>query len=170
MKNCETCTHWHNGEFSIYCVDCRKQINYKEGGKSMNYMPEILKMLGIEIDEKFKINFSCEKERLSHYFYKFDASNENCHLIRSDDTNYDEYLIQLLSGKYVIKKQPWKPELDDCYYFVDAEGGLSGTDWRNHAYDYILYNTGNCFRTKEEITSEIKDRILNKMKEKYENS
>lgn len=136
----------------------------------MNHMPEVLKMFDVEADEEFKIDFSNGEGRLSHFSYKFDTSNENCHLIRSDDTNYDEYLIQLLSGQYMIKKQPWKPKEDDCYYFVDAEGGLSSTDWSNHVYDYNLYNTNNCFRTKEEITSGIKELILKEMKEKYEDN
>jgi len=160
MIKCETCMNWDNGDFSIYCVDCRSHINYKERENRMNYMPEVLKMLGVEIGEKFILHGVCSNP--CHFNDNFKIIDDNCELV--------DAIKFVLIGELKIEKLPWKPKEDDYYYFVDAEGGLSSTDWRNHVYDYNLYNTSNFFRTKEEITSEIKERILKEMKEKYKNS
>jgi len=128
----------------------------------MNYMPIVVKMLGIELNEEFEL-------LTSDGYEKFSFSSEH-KLVDSEGYVCQSLFYDILRGDSTIKKLPWKPKEDDDYYFVDANGGLSSTDWRDHAYDYILYNTGNCFRTKEEITSGIKERILKEMKEKYENS
>lgn len=44
----------------------------------------------------------------------------------------------------------WKPKVNDIYYFVHALGHVERDHYDGHQYDNMLYNTGNCFRTKEE--------------------
>ncbi|MDD3123935.1 MAG: hypothetical protein PHC62_10600 [Candidatus Izemoplasmatales bacterium] len=52
---------------------------------------------------------------------------------------------------------------------MNAIGVIRSTNWLGYAVDYYYYNARNCFRTEEEITDEIKQRILQEMKGKYEN-
>ena len=132
----------------------------------MNYMPDVLKILGVSINEPFKI-----KEWNSKVFF-----DEDCDLKYLDGTGYvlAENIYDIFIGEVEIEKLPWKPKEGEYYYYVDLMG-LNGEPeigrftWVFDGYDYLNFNVGNCFRTSEEITDEIKQRILSEMKGAYEN-
>ena len=129
----------------------------------MNYMPEVLKMLGLEVGEKFNV------ERFVSSPFHF---NENYDLVDKDDYFINELIKLLLSKEVELEKLPYKPKNGDVYFIVKHEGtGIDrdGCVWVGDYIDYYCYNAGNCFKTAEEITDEIKQRILSEMKGKYEN-
>ena len=74
-----------------------------------------------------------------------------------------------LTGRNEIEKLPWKPKEGDFYHCVLHNGTVDFHRWSSKWYDYYCYNSGNCFKTRREITGEIKQRILSEMKGKYEN-
>ena len=127
----------------------------------MNYMPEVLKMLGVEVGEEFNVANWCSNP------YKFDKNYE----LRTKYNSAVESsnLFNLLKGICEIEKLPWKPKECDVYYSVNVHGSVHQCRWvGSNANHYYRYNAGNCFRTAEEITEEIKQRILSEMKGKYE--
>lgn len=127
----------------------------------MNYMPEVLDMLGVEVGEKFNI------KPLIGNPYHFD---EDCILVNKNGHNVDDdKIIQILTGAYEIEKLPWKPKDGENYWCVIANGDKVKVLWCGYMKDFYLYNAENCFRTHEDITDEIKQRILSEMKGKYEN-
>ena len=128
----------------------------------MNYMPKVLEMLGVEVGEKFNI------KPLIGNPYHFD---EDCILVNKNGHNVDDdKIIQILTGAYEIEKLPWKPKEDDEYYIVCENENIINCRWSSrNTNSFYRYNAGNCFKTKEEITPEIKQRILQEMKWKYEN-
>ena len=124
----------------------------------MNYMPKVLKMLGVEVGEKFNI------KGIGCYGVFF---NEEYHLtLKNTLLNEDSVLYCLIRGIYEIEKLPWKPKEGEFYHCVLNNGTIDFHRWNLKWYDYYCYNSGNCFRTKEEITDEIKQRILHEMKGK----
>ena len=131
----------------------------------MNYMPEVLKMLGVEVDIPFNvIGADCNP-------YLFD---EEYNLIDMEYYVRNGLIRGLIIGSLRIEKLPWKPKEGEYYYYVDVMGLNAETEigrftWVFDGYDYLNFNVGNCFRTEEEITPEIKERILREMKGKYEN-
>ena len=128
----------------------------------MNYMPKVLEMLGVEVNELFNI-------KGGHYNpYQFD---DEYNLVYRDNDNDDSFyfLKLILNGDMEIEKLPWKPKEGELYRCVLHDGTIDFHRWNLKWYDYYCYNSGNCFRTKEEITDEIKQRILQEMKGKYEN-
>ena len=127
----------------------------------MNYMPEVLKMLGVEVGEEFNVANWCSNP------YKFDKNYE----LRTKYNSAVESsnLFNLLKGICEIEKLPWKPKDGENYWCVIANGDKVKVLWCGYMKDFYLYNAGNCFRTHEEITDEIKQRILSEMKGKYEN-
>lgn len=127
----------------------------------MNYMPEVLKMLRVEVDERF--NAIGWVKNPHHFNEKFDLYNEYGYRISYED------VVMILKGEVEIEKLPWKPKEDDLFFVVDSIGDTHKYYFNASAYDYYCYNAGNCFRTAEEITLEIKQRILQEMKGKYEN-
>ena len=129
----------------------------------MNYMPEVLKMLGVEVGEKFNINPLIDSPY--HFDEDYILVNKNGHNV--DDDKVVQILI--LTGVLEIEKLPWKPKEGCEYYTILSTGIINRVEFEGYKKDYYNYNAGNCFRTAEEITDEIKQRILQEMKGKYEN-
>lgn len=117
----------------------------------MNYMSEVAKILGVELGERFHIKFNNgfnSKHHEDNEYYlcehgvKLDKQDRAC--ISSD------MLLALIVGSVTIKKKPWKPNVDDQYYYVDEDGYACSDPWINSALDIVLYKLGNCYKTKEE--------------------
>lgn len=65
--------------------------------------------------------------------------------------------------------EPWRPdEKNPRYYWVGAANEINSLQWAGGVVDYMFFNSGNCFRTAEEITPEVKKRIFQEMKGKYQ--
>ena len=117
-----------------------------------NLIPEICKMLGVELGEEFKI------KGYNGVTYRF--ANDGLRLTHDDgsrkfDTTANMALIDLLSGIAEIVKLPWKPRKDDDYYTFSF-GGLSEEwvvvkqQWDAHPYERALFDKGWVYRSKEE--------------------
>lgn len=129
----------------------------------MNYMPKVLEMLGVEVGEKFNIKNSAFNPH--HFDEDYCITDKD-----RDKVNGIYYIVTLLNGKDEIEKLPWKPKEDDEYYIVCENENIVKCRWSSrNTNSFYRYNAGNCFKTKEEITPEIKQRILQEMKGKYEN-
>lgn len=126
----------------------------------MNYMPKVLEILGVEVGELFNIKGFAMNP------YQFD---EEYNLIDMEFYVRNGFIRGLIIGKYEIEKLPWKPKEEETYRYVDSFGKIAERYWTHDSGDYYRFNSGNCFRTSEEITDEIKQRILQEMKGKYEN-
>lgn len=48
------------------------------------------------------------------------------------------------------KEEKWKPKKGEYYWYVDLNGNVDDYSWNYDNADNFLYNTGNCFKTKEE--------------------
>ena len=120
-----------------------------------NLIPEIAKMLGVDVGEEFEIK-GCKG-----LVYKFTEDG----LIVCDDKNTEtEYttanmtLISLLQGNREIVKLPWKPRKGDVYYtFVrigmDCDCTPISYKWDGCVIDIALLKAGWVFRTKQEAVA-----------------
>ena len=118
-----------------------------------NLIPEICKMLGVELGEEFKIK-GCEE-----WFYKFD--NDRVLMFKHNDdvkmpvapvSVYVAFLA-LLRGECEIIKIPWKPKKGETYFTFDRIGNKWSTNsywWGEFPDEYALLDKGWVFRTKEE--------------------
>lgn len=60
-------------------------------------------------------------------------------------------LENLLTGKYAIKRKPWKPNKYGCYFCVDTDGCTIKEEWSDDCItDVLCYKLGNCYRTYKE--------------------
>lgn len=114
-----------------------------------NLIPEIARMLGVEIGEEFKIKGN---EGLT---YRFNDDE----LIFNDDNDAKIYnassvtFTELLNGKMEIVKLPWKPKEGEFYYsfgIFAQTWGVSKICWLQHPFDFALLAKGWVYRTKEE--------------------
>ena len=113
----------------------------------MNHIPEIAKMLGVEIGEKFRIDF---KDDTKLFMFTEDTLVE----AGSGEPIY-RTLADLVCGIRKIIKLPFEPKVGEKYYYIDFFGinckpTPCSEKWEGNNCDYQAKYCGNCFRTAEE--------------------
>lgn len=112
---------------------------------SKNYMPEVARMLGVEIGEEFDILVN-EAEMLVHGPYKI-IDNAIVDYVGCKTKNL---LYGLLTGEYTLQKRPWRPTEGEPHWFVLPNGSVGlGVFYKNNARSLSLLNMGNCFQTED---------------------
>ena len=121
----------------------------------MNYMENVAKMLGVELEEEFKIDSS-------HTIYKF-IENGLCFQCGGAWLRADSNLINLIKGNSTILKLPWQPKKGEKYYRpMEGFEDVYLDKWDNHPIDYAMQEVGMVFRTKAECEA-----ALPELRKKY---
>lgn len=110
-----------------------------------NLIPEICKMLGVELGEEFKV----EGDNRT-YWFDLDGLHSGEYVAEDED---DAMLHDLLCGEVEIVKLPWKPKKGDAYYTFEIFRGkwvVRSLWWTGAPCNYALLDKGWVFRTKEE--------------------
>ena len=132
-----------------------------------NYMKQIADMLGVELDEEFRI-----KEVSPAYYYKFSdrrlllyVRDKDGRLIGSCDAK-PQTLEYLLTGKYTIIKMPWKPAENEIYFIprIDKPEMACWNIWGNSKTDISRYNLGIVCKAKKDAVA-IAKKMLAAIKE-----
>ncbi|WP_293692370.1 hypothetical protein [uncultured Phascolarctobacterium sp.] len=120
---------------------------------SKNLIPEIAKMLGVELGEEFKVRSifgGIPNNKIYHFGTKelFYTHEKNQNKIK------DEYtLTELINGDCKIIKLPWKPKKGDVYFTFELLGGkwvVRSFWWGGFPNEYALFDKGWVYRTREE--------------------
>lgn len=131
-----------------------------------NLIPEIAKMLGVELNEEFKI-----KGR-EGAIYKFIVDG----LLVSDDDAEKVYttahmpLVGLVRGDIEIVKLPWKPKKGETIYSFTLMYGnwvVYSYVWLNSPCDYALLGKGWVYRTEAEAEAAL-PKVATEIGVKYE--
>lgn len=61
-----------------------------------------------------------------------------------------EQLIKIIKKSNRSKRNIWKPEYDEWYFYVSGYGIVGSNVWINDYIDNGYYEIGNCFKTEEE--------------------
>ena len=118
---------------------------------SKNLIPEIAKLLGVEMEEAFKIRRPAY-EVCENGVYAF---FENEGLMKRNeqgefDNNSSIEFEDLCLGNYEIVKLPWEPKYGEIYYFLDInEKEIMSYPWENDTFDYAMKALGMIYRTEE---------------------
>lgn len=117
----------------------------------MNYMPEVAKMLGVELGERFNLDLQDELDKKYYGDNEYYLCEDG---VKLDKEGYactsSDLMWFLICGKYAIKRKPCKPKINDVYYFIDEDGFIFDDSWDDSYMDIVLYKLGNCYRTQEE--------------------
>lgn len=111
-----------------------------------NLMPEIAKMLGVELGEEFKIKGydpTCWFDLDGLHFDGWVAEDEE-----------DAMLHNLLCGEAEIIKLPWKPKKGDVYFTFGLLGDkwvVRSLWWDGFPEEYALLSKGWMYRTEKEV-------------------
>ena len=122
---------------------------------SKNLIPEICKMLGVELGEKFKVRSifgGSPNNKIYHFGTKelFYTHEKNQNEIK------DEYtLTELINGDCEIIKLPWKPKNGDTYYsFYAAQKNtpwiITDYEWDENPADFSSLKAGWVYKNREE--------------------
>ena len=124
-----------------------------------NYMEQVAQILGIEMGEKYDVIFP-EVCNTCHATVIFTDKGVNTISTNVYDVyNFKAYVLtNLLTGAYGLKRKPWKPKHEECYFSVDINGYVHPKKWdggwivdMSEAVAQISnYKLGNCYRTREE--------------------
>lgn len=109
-----------------------------------NYMQDVARMLGVDLEEEFK---------LTGHSGTFVLTNKGMMWLALDKRRSSEVfaLEDLLTGRNEIVRLPWQLKVGDEYYYPDSNFRcVYSTNWSNEASDYAYKEAGMIFRTKEE--------------------
>lgn len=109
-----------------------------------NYMQDVAKMLGVELEEEFKIENSS-------LLYKF--TEQGLFFKDNEGWNYAyDILDDLLKGDAEIEKLPWQPRKGDKYYRPSAYFKCVDVIlWEGYSLDFALKEAGMTFKTKKSV-------------------
>ena len=134
----------------------------------MTYYKQFAEMLGVELEEEFKLKSSC-LEKPWNCLYRFSKDGlENKYSDGVWRKCEKGAIDSILIGQTEVIKIPWKPKKDEKYWFYDSllEQALWAT-WRLNCGDFCRWKTGNCFRTEEEAKTKGKE-IMEAIQKEYE--
>ena len=114
-----------------------------------NLIPEIAKMLGVELGEEFKI------KGYDGLTYKLTDNGLELTTVDGQKTKWFDNgaLNSLLKGKMEIVKLPWKPKKGETYYtfeLLDGKWIVHLLWWAGSPNGYALLEKGWVYRTQEE--------------------
>ena len=117
-----------------------------------NLIPEIARMLGVELGEEFKVEGVADKT------YKFIIDE----LIVCGEKNANHGYVSanvmlgsLLAGKVEIVKLPWKPKQDETFYTfgihaTETKWVVVSVKWWDNVKNLALYKIGWVYRSQAE--------------------
>ena len=124
-----------------------------------NYMQDVAKMLGVELEEEFMVTEDDSIYKLTKDGLEY----------KSDDGNRyyaNNVFLNLLDGTIEIVKLPWQPKAGDMYYrprdYHTAFSEAVTDFWRDTVNDFALKEAGMIFRTEEECKA-----ALPELRKKY---
>lgn len=130
----------------------------------MNYFKQVAEMLGVELEEKFKLKSADDGFKATYKMTK-DGLLYNVGV----GWNNSSQLIGIISGNLTIVKLPWKPNFMNEYYAYSTYSNAAvRLSWKGITEDLLYWKLGNCFRTREEAEAkgkEIMEAICEEFKE-----
>ena len=133
----------------------------------MNIMAEIAKLLGVEIEERFKIMFFYDTKDKKESKLVYYLSDKGLHrgTGKSELESYicdDETLRELLTGIHAIIKLPRKPKDGEKVWYWGIDTGSPVWDYfRSNDLQFLsMYRLGKLYRTKAEAEAHMEDKYF----------
>lgn len=117
-----------------------------------NLIPEIAKLLGLEVGEEFKVKGDDE---LTYTLTDDGLKITFAGGIEISQVSTNSAFVALVMGKDEIVKLPWKPKKGEKYWgfwysSVDDAWLVLLYTWANNPADFALYKAGWVYRTRAE--------------------
>ena len=135
----------------------------------MNYWKQFAAMLGLELGQEYNLT-DADGTKVDNDLYKI-TENGLFYKKRKDGVWLAEpstTVNKLISGDYKAVPKPWKPKYGEQYwsYSTKINGTCCNTFWEN-VWEYAMWKSGNCFKTREEAETKGKE-IMEQIMKEYE--
>lgn len=120
-----------------------------------NLIPEIAKMLGVELGEEFKVKGAADW-MLFHFEERGLRVRNVDEKVELSDRVDGALFERLLDGHLEVVKLPWKPTMYEEYWTFGKLGKkwIVGTlSWNKLPYEILLFDKGWVYRTREEAAA-----------------
>lgn len=128
-----------------------------------NLMPEVAKLLGVEIEERFKIH-DINRNTIYREEFCFNKKEGLVKLIvdgpngKTVPRSCEWDLMKLIMGWAEIVKQPWQPKEGELYFHSSLKIKQPyNEEWTNDTFDYAMQALGMIYRTREEAKQHFAD-------------
>ena len=115
-------------------------------------IPEICKMLGVELGEEFKVVYKVANKIVFEIICNF--TKEGLFVHEGYSGQYEkEPLADIICGKAEIVKLPWKPKKGEYYFTFVIMGdkwGVGSLHWDGFPNEYALLDKGWVYRSQAE--------------------
>ena len=120
---------------------------------SKNLIPEIAKMLGVEVGEEFKVKG--DDDELTYIFTDDGLKVTFAGGIEIAQTSINSDFVALVMGKDEVVKLPWKPKKGEGYwtfnvFFGSGKWAVASFAWGDEVFDKAVLKAGWVYRTREE--------------------
>lgn len=122
-----------------------------------NLIPDVCKLLGIEVNEKFKV----KDEEYNDNIFFIDENGDIVITINGKEyysLYHDIKLIDFLTGEQEIIKLPWKPKKDETYFTLYIAGAfvyVEPVKWQDSMIDFTRHKANLVFRNQKEAQNAI---------------
>ena len=118
-----------------------------------NLIPEITRMLGVEIGEEFKVKG--DDDELTYIFTDDGLKVTFAGGIEIAQTSINSDFVALVMGKDEVVKLPWKPKKGEGYwtfnvFFGSGKWAVASFAWGDEVFDKAVLKAGWVYRTREE--------------------
>ena len=118
-----------------------------------NYMADVAKLLGVELNEEFEVVIPDETEH-QPVRYQFNSNQFGCWETEGRISGFHVHwnlLLMILCGQAYIKKLPWQPKKGDEYYYPgEGFNNICRALWGNSVFGFAYKEAGLIFKTYEE--------------------
>ena len=124
-----------------------------------NLMPEIMKLLGVEYNEKFQLDpYGTEFAKGNLFCFN---ENNGLLMVYPDGVACDAngIIYGILCGYYKIVKLPWEPKEDEEYWTIsflkNQQPYAENYAWNGDDMDFTKLKLGMVYRTKAEAEAHL---------------
>lgn len=117
---------------------------------SKNLIPQIAKMLGVELGEEFQVKGDDE---MTYIFTDDGLKITYAGGIEISQISTNSAFVALVMGKEEIVKLPWKPKMYEEYWTFGKLGKqwtVGTLSWKELPYEILLLSKGWVYRTRAE--------------------
>lgn len=124
-----------------------------------NLMPELAKLLGVELGERFRVKVDGHLNNLTEFWftadnlvYELPPDREGKRALHPASENTITFLLY---GNYEVVKRPWVPKIGESYWYVMLISDINRPqttygEMKANLFSLVNLIHGNYFRTQEE--------------------
>lgn len=124
-----------------------------------NLMPEIIKMIGVEYGERFKLRIAGKESCEAGLSFFTERGNLMWISSHNEVSESNDEIFNILSGFYEVVKLPWEPKYGEPYWTISFSTNFTvrviKKAWEKDCVDFALLRLGMVYRTMQEAETHL---------------